>query len=126
MEIMLNFFFANSSWLIPVAILAVLVGSLAYLGFRANRSESGTGGYSRMWQWLVLGVVFYTSALLITQVQLQTLFWKLGHVTIGSYMAYWVYRVLFGRFERSKATQGQYVARAIVVLACIYAVANGL
>ena len=126
MEIILNFFFANSSWLIPVAILTVLVGCLVYLSIKASHSESGAGGYSRMWQWLVLGVVFYTSALLIAQVQLQTLFWKLGHVTIGSYMAYWVYRVLFGRFERSRATQGQYVARAIVVLACIYAVANGL
>ena len=107
MEIMLNFFFANSSWLIPVAILAVLVGSLAYLGFRANRTESGPGGYSRMWQWLVLGVVFYTSALLITQVQLQTLFWKLGHVTMGIYTAYGVYGVFLGRLEGYKATQGQ-------------------
>ncbi len=126
MELLLGFFVNNATWFFPVVILGVLLAGLGVKSYLDRRTENGIGGYSRMWQWLVFSLVFYTSALLTVQPQLQTLFWKLGHVTIGSYMAYWVYRVLFGRFERSKATQGQYVARAIVVLACIYAVANGL
>lgn len=126
MDLLLGFFAQNGGWFFPVAILFAVIAGLGVKSYLDRRTEGGAGGYSRMWQWLVLSVVFYTAALLTVQPQLQTLFWKLGHVTIGSYMAYWVYRVLFGRFERSRATQGQYVARAIVLLACIYAVANGL
>ena len=49
MEIMLNFFFANSSWLIPVAILAVLLDvSLVELVLDHHLASLGCedGGFS--------------------------------------------------------------------------------
>lgn len=81
--------------------------------------------YSRMLEWLTLAAMFYAVALSVPQPQLQTLFWKLGHVTVGCYVGYVADRQLFGRLTGESGGQRQ-IARAIIVLAVIYGIAGGL
>jgi hypothetical protein len=78
-----------------------------------------------MVSWLLLGVVFYTSAVFCTQPQVQTGLWKMGHITIGSFLGYWADRHLLGAIERD-ASQGRMLSRAIIVAAAIVGMASGL
>lgn len=81
--------------------------------------------YSRMLEWLLLAALFYAAALNINQPQLQTLCWKLGHVTVGCYAGYLADRHLIGRIDSSSDGLRQ-IARAIIVLAVVYGVSGGL
>ncbi len=83
--------------------------------------------YLRMIQWLALAAMFYVAAVLVSQPQLQTGLWKLGHITIGGYVGYWLDRHLLGRyvaFEHSHTPR--VIARAIIVCAAILGMAFGL
>ena len=80
---------------------------------------------TRMLEWLVLAALFYAIALNVAQPQLQTLFWKLGHVTIGCYVGYLADRHLIGRLAADSTGERQ-IARALIVLAVVYGVSGGL
>jgi len=90
--------------------------------------------YFRMIQWLGLAAIFYTIAISITPppegghlAQIQTGFWKAGHITSGAYLGYWIDRHLFGRYDNG---DDKYIprsmARAIVVGCAILGMAFGL
>lgn len=81
--------------------------------------------YLRMIEWLLLAAAFYALALVVREHQVQTLFWKLGGVTVGVFMGYWADRVTIGRIVWDSSDLRK-VARAIVVLACVYGVTGGV
>ena len=84
----------------------------------------------RMVEWLALAFVFYLIALSLAAMHiqpypLQTLFWKLGHVTVGAFLGYWVDRMALGRV-REESEGLRKVARAIIIFAAVFGVAGGL
>lgn len=79
----------------------------------------------RMVQWVLLASCFYGAALLTTQPQVQTLLWKLGHVTLGVFAGYWADRNLVGRVTQE--SEGlRVLARAVIAAACVLGLAWGL
>lgn len=55
----------------------------------------------RMVGWLLMGLVFYGASMAVPaqESQLQILFWKLGNVTMFSFLGYWIARRCFGRLQ---------------------------
>ncbi len=83
--------------------------------------------FLRMVEWLLLAVVFYALAMFVgsVQPQLQTALWKCGHVTLGSFLGYWVDRKALGRVTLG-STSGRQQARAIIMGSAILALSLGL
>jgi len=79
----------------------------------------------RMIQWLLSAFVFYALALSLHHPQLQTLCFKVGHVTLGSFIGYWIDRNLYSRLTDG-SEKGRIIARAILQAACIWGLAGGL
>lgn len=83
----------------------------------------------RMAQWLALAAVFYGLALTVfgSQPQLQTLCWKIGNLTVASFIGYWIDRRAFmgARLDPYSPALLQ-VRRAIIMSAAMLAVAMGL
>ena len=83
----------------------------------------------RMSQWLLLAVVFYATALWVfgDQPQLQTLAWKLGNLTVASFVGYWIDRRAFmdARLDPHSPPLLQ-MRRAMIMAAAMLAVAMGL
>lgn len=81
----------------------------------------------RMFPWLVLAAGLYGIAMIVQNPQLQTLFWKLGHITVAAYLGYWLDRHLLGRYvpETHFGTH-RVLARAFIVGSVILGVAFGL
>jgi hypothetical protein len=83
----------------------------------------------RMMQWLLIAAFFYGLALTVfgAQPQLQTLCWKLGNLTVASFVGYWIDRRAF-MFSRISASSQPLLElrRAIVMAAAMLAVAMGL
>lgn len=83
----------------------------------------------RMAQWLALAAVFYGLALTVfgSQPQLQTLCWKIGNLTVASFIGYWIDRRAFmdARLDPNSPPLLQ-VRRAIIMTAAMLSVAVGL
>jgi hypothetical protein len=85
----------------------------------------------RMIQWLLAAIILYgLAATVVTIPQIQTALWKLGHITIGGWVGYWISRTLerqrvhlvIDSNERKEIRR----SRAIIVAAAIIAMAFGL
>jgi hypothetical protein len=81
---------------------------------------------TRMLWWLALAAFFYVLATVIQQPQLETACWKLGHITSGAFLGYWIDRHLFGRYTSDFAATPRALSRAIVVGCAIIGMAFGL
>ena len=89
----------------------------------------------RMGTLLALSALLYGAAIVISliggvvpplwAVQLQTVVWKLGHITMGGHLGYWVSRLALGRVSAECADLRR-VARAIIIGSCVLAVAQGM
>lgn len=79
----------------------------------------------RMVEWALLAVIFYALALIVTQPQIQTALWKMGHITVGAYLGYWADRTLLGRVS-AHSSPARVVARAIIIAAAIWGMSGGL
>ncbi len=82
----------------------------------------------RMLQWLAAAAFFYGVALLVfsTQPQLQTLCWKLGNVTIASYVGYKVDVHAFRKHIEAYSPGLEQIRRAIIIAAAMLAIGLGL
>ena len=84
---------------------------------------------TRMIEWLLLAAGFYLGCIVLRayeiEPQVQVVLWKLGNVTIASYLGYWIDRRAFGRITANSTPVSQ-ARRATVMAACILAVAMGL
>lgn len=79
---------------------AVVLFLLLYGGFKFTHiTVNYTRDIVRMVEWLLLAALFYWGAMQLPiaghYAPLQTLLWKLGHVTLGSFIGYWIDRIAF-------------------------------
>lgn len=81
----------------------------------------------RMLAWLILGCLLYTASHLVGQdlPQLQTILYKLGHVTTLAWVGYWISRNALGRIDLTTCST-QYLARAILIAGVVIAGSIGL
>lgn len=81
----------------------------------------------RMFAWLVLGILLYTASHIAGQdlPQLQTILYKLGHVTTLAWVGYWISRNALGRIDLTTCST-QYLARAILIAGVVIAGSIGL
>lgn len=83
--------------------------------------------HSRMIEFLILAVALYLLAIIIPWPQFQTASWKLGHITSGATIGYWIDRQLFGRINYEvSVNRYRYLCRATLVSAAILGMAFGL
>lgn len=83
--------------------------------------------HTRMIEFLLLAMLLYAIAVMIPWPQFQTAAWKLGHITSGATMGYWIDRQLFGRISRTESVNRyRYLCRAAIVSASILGMAFGL
>ncbi|MFZ6644440.1 hypothetical protein ACO0LO_01880 [Undibacterium sp. TJN25] len=84
----------------------------------------------RMIEWLLIAALFYALALIMLSAgyggPLQTLTWKLGHVTMGGFAGYWLDRAAF----RDRITLDSHalvmIRRAIVIFGAMYTLGAGM
>jgi hypothetical protein len=83
--------------------------------------------FSRMIIWLILGLALYLMAMLVgsDRPAVQTVFYKLGHVTILAFVGYWIARQAVGRIDQM-SDPGDRLARAVVIAGVIIAGSLGL
>ena len=82
---------------------------------------------TRMLPWAIFAFVLYAVALNIPQPQIQTLLWKLGHITLGANVGYWIDRTAFlDRLAPGSTDPIRALSRAIVVAAAILGLSLGL
>ena len=81
----------------------------------------------RMIQWLIIAAIFYAVALNVAMPQVQTLCWKLGNVTVASFVGYWIDRRAFYWARLSETSLPiLHLRRAAIMAAAMLAVALGL
>lgn len=81
----------------------------------------------RMFGWLIAGLVMYGCAYLVgTDLPaLQTVFYKLGHVTTLAWVGYWISRQMLGRIDEDSSAIDS-IARAVLAGSVILAGSMGL
>lgn len=83
--------------------------------------------HTRMVEFMLLAVALYALAVIIPWAQFQTACWKLGHITSGATIGYWIDRQLFGRINYEvSVNRYRYLCRAALVGASILGMAFGL
>lgn len=82
----------------------------------------------RMIQWLALAALFYGLALLVFggQPQLQTIFLKLGNITIAAFVGYKLDIHAFRKRITPFSSELEQIRRAIIMAAAMLAVSLGL
>lgn len=81
----------------------------------------------RMFQWCLVALCFYAVATMVSHPQMQIVLWKLGHITIASFVGYWVDRAAF-KFSRidHRSHHMHHIRRALIIAAAMMAVSMGL
>ena len=82
---------------------------------------------TRMLLWLVAGLVMYACAAYVgtSLPAVQTVFYKLGHVTTLAWVGYWISRQMLGRIDQDSDSLDS-IARAILAGCVILAGSMGL
>ncbi|MYM80556.1 hypothetical protein GTP44_01095 [Duganella sp. FT50W] len=110
---------------------AVLLYFLLHVTITATKEVvSHTREVVRMIEWLLVAALFYWLAtqLPITGhlAAIQTLLWKLGHVTLGGFIGYWLDRMAF----RDRMDYGTppmlMMRRAVIMAASMFTLGTGL
>lgn len=87
----------------------------------------------RMIIWLLLGLVLYASSYIVGHdnpqgLFMQTILYKLGHVTTLAWVGYWIARMAIGRVDLNSRMNPPYdkLARAVIIAGVIMAGSMGL
>lgn len=91
---------------------------------------------SRMSQWLLLSLVFYAAALLLSSMHIipgdlglwprvQTVFWKCGHLNLSAFLGYWIARSRLGRLTPT-STPTDRLAHALIIVGTMWAYGQAL
>lgn len=84
----------------------------------------------RMIEWLLVAALFYGLALVMQSHgyagPLQTLAWKLGHVTIGGFAGYWLDRTAFRDRVNVHTPPLVMIRRAIIIFGAMYTIGAGM
>jgi len=85
---------------------------------------------ARMIEWLLVAIVLYSLSLVMLHAgvggPLQTLTWKLGHVTMGGWAGYWIDRAAYRDRIRWDSHPLLMIRRAIIIAAATYTLGAGL
>lgn len=82
----------------------------------------------RMWLWLAIGVALYATSIGLVgsnSPAVQTIFYKIGHVTTLAWVGYWISRQALGRVTGQSSPTDR-LARAVVIAGVIMAGSMGL
>ena len=86
--------------------------------------------WHRMMKWLLVALMLYTAAFVMLQAgysgPVQTVVWKLGHVTLGGYAGYWLDRAAFRDRIRWDTPPLVMIRRAVIMAAAMYTLGTGL
>ncbi|HTD05868.1 putative holin [Undibacterium sp.] len=84
----------------------------------------------RMIQWLLVAALLYALALTMLRAgyggPLQTLTWKLGHVTMGGFAGYWLDRTAFRDRIVWDTQPLVMIRRAIIMFGAMYTLGAGM
>ncbi|OON62302.1 hypothetical protein B0920_02150 [Massilia sp. KIM] len=84
----------------------------------------------RMVRWLLVAVLLYAFALILLDRgysgPIQTIVWKLGHVTLGGYAGYWLDRAAFRDRITAYSQPLVMVRRAIIITGAMFTLGLGL
>ncbi len=82
---------------------------------------------ARMIVWLLAGLLLYAAAVLVGQntPAVQTVLYKLGHVTTLAWVGYWIARQAIGRIDIASDPTDR-LARAVIMAGVIIAGSMGL
>ncbi len=89
-------------------------------------------GNFRMSHWFLTAIFFYAIAIGLASYgldfypQAQTVSWKLGHITIASYLGYWIDRSAFRTRLNNESNPLSELRRAVIMAAAMLAVSLGL
>lgn len=83
--------------------------------------------FFRMFVWLIAGLALYTVSAAIgpDHPAIQTVLYKLGHVTTLAWFGYWISRQALGRI-RGDTCGTEFIARAVVIAGVLIAGSLGL
>ena len=85
---------------------------------------------SRMLEWLLVALLLYAAAYGMLTLQysgpIQTLVWKLGHVTMGGYAGYWLDRAAFRDRIMPFTDPLVMIRRAIIMFGAMYTLGAGM
>jgi len=82
----------------------------------------------RMWLWLAIGIALYATSISIVGADspvVQTILYKVGHVTTLAWVGYWISRQALGRVSGASSPTDR-LARAVVIAGVIMAGSMGL
>lgn len=88
--------------------------------------------YFRMFHWLLWAVFFYTQAIIFASFgmdffpQIQTVSWKLGHLTSAAFVGYWIDRSVFRNRITTDSHPLHEIRRAIIIGCTMLGVSLGL
>lgn len=84
----------------------------------------------RMIEWLLMAAFFYAAAIVLLKLgvsgPIQTVAWKLGHVTLGGYLGYRIDRAGFRDRITLASPPLLQIRRAIIMFAAMYTLGAGL
>jgi len=86
----------------------------------------------RMLQWLLLSFCLYAFAMTLASrgidfyPQIQTVSWKLGHLTIAAFFGYWIDRNAFRDRITSDSDSLTTIRRAIIIVGTMIAISLGM
>lgn len=84
----------------------------------------------RMIEWLLVAALFYSASLVMLRHgyggPLQTLTWKLGHVTLGGFAGYWLDRTAFRDRVVCDTPPMVMIRRAIIIFGAMYTLGAGM
>ena len=86
----------------------------------------------RMSHFLILAICLYSFAIILASYgmnyfpQLQTVSWKLGHITIGAYLGYWIDRHCTHMHVNENSSQVEHIRRAIIIASVIIGISIGM
>ena len=80
----------------------------------------------RMVQWLLTAVALYVMAVFVPHPQIQTVLWKMGHITLAAFIGYWIDRHSFRDRVTDDADNLKQIRRAIIMGSAMLAIALGM
>lgn len=79
----------------------------------------------RMTPFALVSIACYALALNVADIQIQTLLWKIGHITVAAHVGYWIDVAALGHVT-GEDQDTRRVARALIIAGAMLAIAMGL
>lgn len=108
----------------------VIYAAVSWSANALHSAVSWTSQVLRMVEWLLVAALFYWIATRLPisghYAPIQTLLWKLGHVTLGGFIGYWLDRMAFRDRISCTTPPLTMIRRAVIMAASMYTLGTGL